>query len=240
LTTLLLALAAFCSGSIPFGYLIGRARGIDIRAHGSKNIGATNVGRVLGRPLGFLCFGLDLLKGLLPTLAAGWTLGTLGDTAPPAPMAWAWLGIMAASVLGHMFSPWVGFKGGKGVATGFGALLGVWPLFTLPGLLALVIWLVSVKLTRYVGVSSCLAAGSLPITAALTPAALHALGLSGRAADAPGVPGPHVIVGGALAALVIIKHRGNLARTWAGTEFKIGQPRPTPPVPPTPPAPPPA
>ena len=223
LLLIVLALAAFLSGSIPFGYVIGRTRGVDIRQHGSRNIGATNVGRVLGRPWGFLCFGLDLLKGLLPTLGAGAALGVLGSAAPPAGLAWAWLGVMAASVLGHMFSPWVGFKGGKGVATGFGALLGVWPLLTLPAVVALGVWLATLAATRYVGLSSCLAATSLPASVLAAPVALAAVGLAEAQPGGAGTPWPHLIVATVLGGLVVYKHRGNLARVWAGTEPKVGR-----------------
>src|SRR5437016_1587601 len=118
MTWLLLMLAAFVSGSIPFALLIGKAHGIDIRAYGSGNIGATNVGRVLGKGAGLLCFALDVLKGFLPTLGAGAVMGLIGGSIFDAPIgpraACPWLAVMALSVLGHIFSPWVGFKGGKG------------------------------------------------------------------------------------------------------------------------------
>jgi acyl phosphate:glycerol-3-phosphate acyltransferase len=109
---------AFLAGSIPFGLLIAQAKGLDIRKHGSGNIGATNVARVLGMKLGLLCFGLDVLKGLGPTLGAGLAMGVVGTLEVPAIDAWWWLGVMSAAIFGHMFSPWIGFRGGKGVATG--------------------------------------------------------------------------------------------------------------------------
>ena len=113
----------FVSGSIPFALLIGRAKGVDIRRHGSGNVGATNVSRVLGRPYGLLCFALDAAKGAGPVVAAGLVQGVFGATvAAVEPTAqWAWLAVAVASVAGHMFSPFVGFRGGKGVATGFGS-----------------------------------------------------------------------------------------------------------------------
>ncbi len=215
--TLLLAIPlAFLIGSIPFGFWIGRARGIDIRQHGSGNIGATNVGRVLGKKLGTLCFVLDVAKGLVPILAAGAIAGVLGDWSPAPALAWAWLAVVLASVAGHVFCPWVGFKGGKGVATGLGALLGVYPLVTLPAAIAFVLWFALVAAFRYVGVASVVAAATVPLL----------VGVGGWAlAPEPSVGGlaPFVVVTGLLAAMVIARHRGNIARTLAGTEPKVWQ-----------------
>jgi len=204
----LLIVVGFAAGSIPFAWLIGRARGIDIRKHGSGNPGATNVGRVLGAKWGHLCLALDVAKGLGPTLAAGWAAGVLGKRALDTTDAGLWLAVAVACVLGHMFSPWLGFKGGKGVATGLGGMLGVFPALTVPATAALLVWIVSTRVTRYVGVSSCLAALAIPVAAAL-----WARG-DGRA----------VLVAGTaiLAALVIWKHRGNLRRTLAGEEPRVG------------------
>lgn len=212
---ILLVVAGYLVGSIPFGLLIARRKGIDIRQHGSRNIGATNVGRVLGRRFFFLCFTLDMLKGLLPTLAFGLANGLVRLDAPLTPSEmWWWLGAMVAPVLGHMFSVFLAFKGGKGVATGLGTLLAVFPVLTAAGGVALGVFLISLKLTRYVGLSSCLAALSLPLTT---------LGLvvfwPGRCAGC----WPAAVVTGLLAAVVISKHRGNLRRTLAGTEHKVGQ-----------------
>ncbi len=217
---LLMALAiplAFLSGSIPFGLLIARAHGVNIRDHGSGNIGATNVWRVLGKGPGLLCFGLDMAKGLLPTLGVGLTHGLLGQAAIPAPQAWLWLALVAAAILGHMFSPWIGFKGGKGVATGFGALLGIYPLLTWPALGAFATWLLVAKVSKYVSLASCLAALSLPAWLALTielltdQPARHASVL------------PFYVVVGLLAVVVVAKHRANLGRLLRGTENRIGQ-----------------
>ena len=210
------AAAGFVCGSVPFGLLIARRHGIDIRAHGSGNIGATNVWRVLGPRAGALCFALDVLKGLIPTLSAGWAAGLLGDWRPDQALLWLWQLAMIAPVLGHMFSPFVGFKGGKGVATGLGALLGVYPAMTAAGLGALAVWIVSVKLTRYVGVSSVLAAASLPVWTLLAGRVL---------AEGGARVAPCVCVGVLLAALVVYKHRGNLRRTLAGTEPRVGRGR---------------
>jgi acyl phosphate:glycerol-3-phosphate acyltransferase len=212
-------LLAFLCGSIPFGLLIARSRGIDIRAHGSKNIGATNVGRVLGRKFGLLCFALDALKGFGPTFAAGRFMHAAGRADLPASEASWWLGVMAAAILGHMFSPWVGFKGGKGVATGLGAMLGVYPVLTIAGAGAFAVWLAAMALWRYVSLASCLAAGALPVLSWLALRATR-----GEAWMTPGAA-PFFAFTGALAALVIYKHRSNIARLLAGTEPKLGQRR---------------
>ena len=137
-------MAAYLVGAIPFGVLLGQLHGIDIREHGSRNIGATNVGRVLGRRWGILCFVLDALKGALPVLAAGATAGILGasaETVGAATLGW-WLLVVAAALLGHMWSPFLKFTGGKGVATGFGALAAFWPLLAWPAFVAFGVWLV--------------------------------------------------------------------------------------------------
>jgi acyl phosphate:glycerol-3-phosphate acyltransferase len=210
-----IVLALVC-GSLPFGLLIARAHGIDIRQHGSKNIGATNVWRILGRKAGITCFVLDALKGLLPTLAAGVWHGLLSASTaePTALQSWWWAGVLAAGILGHMFSPWVGFRGGKGVATGLGAMLGIWPALTLPGLASLAIWIVVFKAWRYVSLASILAAGALPmlvIVMALIRGDLRATW-------------PLAVVTGTLAVVVIIRHRSNIQRLRAGTEPRAGGP----------------
>lgn len=216
------AAGAFLAGSVPFGLLIARARGVDIREHGSKNIGATNVMRVLGRPLGALCLVLDALKGALPVLLAGAWAGALGVRALPLAAAWAWMGVAAAAILGHMFSPWVRFKGGKGVATGLGACLALWPAVGAAACAAVVVWVIVVRATRYVGVASCAAAAALP----LAVAAAHAAGLAGDSphpASRLAQGAPFILATAALAATVVWKHRGNIARTLGGTEHRIGE-----------------
>jgi glycerol-3-phosphate acyltransferase PlsY len=224
----LLILAAFLSGSIPFGLLIGRAKGIDIRQHGSKNIGATNVGRVLGKKAGFLCFALDVAKGVIPVLVAGGAAGLLNRSLAASPIApkdaWLWLAIMAASILGHMFSPWVGFKGGKGVATGLGAALGIFPYLTIPGLAAFAIWIITVKLSRYVSLASILAAAALPFL--VVAWAAISTRLSPQAA-APASLYPFYTVAALLGALIVYRHRGNITRLFAGTENRIGARKPS-------------
>ncbi|MCC6675637.1 MAG: glycerol-3-phosphate 1-O-acyltransferase PlsY [Phycisphaerales bacterium] len=210
--------AAFLAGSIPTGLLIGRAKGIDIRRHGSGNIGATNITRVLGKGPGALCFAIDIAKGLIPTLVAGWVLGRLGQLRMPAADAWMWLAAMLAPVLGHIFCPWLKFKGGKGVATGLGVLLGVVPALTIPALLTFATWLAIYKTCRYVSLASLTAGLSLP----LWTLAMFML-WPGRAAGDPFPPpgsGPFLIVTTAMTLLVFWTHRANIRRLLKGQELR--------------------
>ena len=215
---------AYLVGSIPFGLILGLMRGVDIRAHGSGNIGATNAMRVLGKKIGALCFALDVLKGALPVAFGGMWMGLFGVADVGAREASIWMGVAAAAVAGHMFSPWIGFKGGKGVATGFGAMLGMWPHTTVPALLALAVFALSARLTRYVGISSCFAALSLPIGVALArfSGLIGDRGLGSRW-EHVAQGWPHIVATALLGALVIWKHRGNIQRTLAGTERRIGE-----------------
>jgi len=216
-----LAAIGYLCGSIPFGLLLARAHGIDIRAHGSGNIGATNVMRVLGKELGLrgrrvglLCLVLDVAKGLVPTLGAGLAMGVAGQARPATDDLIWWLIVMASPVIGHMFSPWLGWRGGKGVATGLGSLLGVFPLLTIPAGGALLVWIASILIWRYVSLSSCLAAASLPAW----------LWLLARLPDADERSGslvPAFVATLALACLVVLRHRGNLGRIMRGSEPRI-------------------
>ncbi len=191
-------LAAYLLGSIPFGLLVARSRGIDLRAFGSGNIGATNAMRALGKPLGVSVFALDALKGFCPAWAA------LHSWVPLCPRGPAWaLGMGLAAVLGHSFPVWLGFKGGKGVATGCGVWLAVAPLACLA---AVATFALTLAVTRYVSLASTLAALSLPL-------ALRALGVE-----------PSWLFGWALgmASLVALRHRSNFVRMAAGVEPRIG------------------
>ena len=220
------ASVAFACGSIPFGPIVARLRGIDLRAVGSGNIGATNVGRSLGWKWGVLVYVLDAIKGAAPVLAAGAMAGILGkpaDEVAPADMWW-WLLMPIAAVLGHMFSPFVGFRGGKGVATGSGAMLAVWPTLTGPLLVAIGLWAVLLAATRYMSVASMAAAVSIPLTVAAAAAI--------RTGD--GTPDgelpirhalPAIIVTGGVAMLVVWKHRPNIERLLAGKENRLGTKR---------------
>ena len=224
LTWIISVLAAYLIGSVPFGVIIGRMKGIDIRQHGSRNVGATNVGRVLGKKFGLLCFLLDALKGFTSTFGAGLITGAVGTSLVAltfSETAW-WLLVAIAAVIGHMSSVFIRFKGGKGVATGFGALLGMWPVLTIPALLAFAVWIITVRLTRYVSVASMLAAMSLPIWAAMI-AVFSGADTIPSAADRLWAAWPVVAVLAGLAALVVWKHRTNLLRLKLGTEPTIGR-----------------
>jgi len=207
---------AYVCGSTPFALLLGWLRGVDVRQVGSGNVGATNLGRHVGRRWGVLCFVLDVLKGCAPVFLAGLIGGLLATWANDELTrgdAWRWLAIGAAAVLGHVFPVWLGFKGGKGVATSFGVLLGYWPVLTAPAGAALAVWALIVKTTRYVGLASAGAAVALP---------LFVLGFGAASGATFDAMLPFIVVTALLAGLVVWRHRGNLARTFAGVEPKVG------------------
>lgn len=197
---------SYLVGSIPFGLLLGFAAGVDIRRHGSRNIGATNVWRVCGRKLGLLAFLLDFLKGLVPAL---WLWRLAGDW-PPAPYAPILAGV--AAVLGHTFPIWLRFKGGKGVATSAGLVAG---LMWLPFVAAFGVFVLTVALSRYISLGSILASVALVVAAvALLP-------------DPFGRNWPLVAVAALLSLLIIVRHRANIARIRAGTENRFPPPKNT-------------
>jgi len=202
-----IAIAAYLLGSIPTGYLLYRIfRRQDIRSFGSGNIGATNVLRAGGKGLGLATFALDVLKGCTAVwlgsyLASHWM--------PSLPLRTAGAFAALCAVLGHMFPIWLRFRGGKGVATGFGVFLAVSPWAALS---AFGIFLIALMLSRYVSVSSILAAFSFPIFAWLL---------------VTGPRPPFFFVAGALVSLlIIVKHHQNIRRLIAGTESRIGAPKP--------------
>ncbi|NQU75330.1 MAG: glycerol-3-phosphate 1-O-acyltransferase PlsY [Planctomycetes bacterium] len=195
---------------MPFAVLIAKSKGIDLRAHGSGNLGATNVARVIGRKWGYLCFLLDLAKGFVPVLAAGVYL----RQAPALMLAeqLAWLGVALGAIAGHMFSFWLRFRGGKGVATSLGVLLGFWPYFTLPALAAAALWVAVTLIWRYVSLGSIVAAAAFPIFFFAT-----CLLRGKNLAEVPAL----LVFALLMPALVIYRHRSNLARLLGGRENKI-------------------
>lgn len=231
---LVFVLTSFLVGSIPFGLFLGRLRGIDIRQHGSKNIGATNVGRVLGRQWGLLCFTLDVLKGFGPTFAFGVYSSAMdaarATTIEPPLLAW-WLSVAFAAVVGHVFCPWLGFKGGKGVATSLGALLAVYPVLSVAIVVCFGIWCLAVALWRYVSLASILAAIALPPLVIVVANARKEILFPNLPSSPDAIPylaGSGLIVGATciIAGLVIWAHRANIERLASGKESKVGIPRP--------------
>lgn len=205
---LFVAVAAYLVGAIPFGYLVAKAaRGIDIREHGSKNIGATNVGRVMGLKWFFVVFLLDFLKAAIPV-----SLLAYGYLPALVPEGWPASGIAALAglsiLLGNMFPIYLNFRGGKGAATGTGVML---PLAPIPLLAALVVFLVTFLISRYVSLGSILAALALIITQ-----------LGWHRSDAfLGEAAPVTWLCLIGATLLIYRHRTNIVRLWQGTENKI-------------------
>ncbi len=229
----ILLVAAYLGGSIPFALIIGRLRGIDIRLHGSGNIGASNVGRTLGRKYGMICFALDVCKGLMPTVLAGLWCGLFSpdlrdvEREITTVQMLLWIGVAFAAIIGHTNSVFLGFRGGKGVATGFGALLGIYPHLTWPILGAMIVWLACIKLWRMISVSSMLAALSLPFWYLLSIVPNGNQGsLVAGFVERLGARWPFLLVSSLLALLVLWKHRGNIARIRAGSEPHIGEPLP--------------
>lgn len=187
-------LTAYLLGSIPFGYLLVRWKtGSDVRTKGSGNIGATNVLRTTGKALGILTLALDILKGAVAVFLAQWLTG--GDT--------LWCALAAFLVLlGHMFPVWLGFRGGKAVASMLGAYLVLTPLAMLGTIL---IFLLMAWRTRYVSLSSIVSAAVFPLGVWL----LYHNAI-------------YTLVALVCAVLIIYKHKGNIARLRAGTENRLG------------------
>jgi glycerol-3-phosphate acyltransferase PlsY len=186
---------AYLLGSIPFSYIVARLRGVDVRTVGSGNVGATNVMRNVGRGPGIVAFALDFLKGSAATM--------LARAVEPAGVLPALAA--ATAVVGHVCPVWLGFRGGKGVATGAGAFMPIAPLATVAGLLSFAGTLAA---TRYVSVASLVGSAALAVTAFVRT-------------------GPSAVAWSAtaMAVLILWKHRGNLRRIRQGTESRVGAPR---------------
>jgi acyl phosphate:glycerol-3-phosphate acyltransferase len=192
-----LIVCGYLLGAVPFGVVISKAMGLpDPRTVGSKNVGFTNVLRVSGKTPGILTLIGDMGKGWVMGFAATQLLQDEG----------AILLVALAPFLGHLFSPFLGFKGGKGVATALGSVLGVAPLI---GLLLLLAWIGAVALWRYSSGGALTAFGLFPIIAAFVRPT-----------------GPFMLFSLVVTGLIVLKHKGNIERLWEGTESKMGQGRP--------------
>jgi len=197
----LVVVAAYLIGALPSGVILGKAfAATDLRDHGSKSTGATNALRVLGPKYAAVVFVFDFLKGLLPVLVARWVEAT----------SWTIAAVAIAAVAGHCWSPYIGFKGGKGVATGAGAIIGMfpWALIVLPVMILIIVVTRHVSLASLIG--SILAAG-LAVGAALTGNTPAAVGVAATV----------------IAAIIVGRHRDNIARLRSGSERKLSR-RPAP------------
>ena len=205
-TFALVALVAYFLGSIPSGYLAGRVAGVDVRTVGSGNIGATNVTRVLGKRFGYPVFAVDFGKGLAAVVVGVMIANAARSSAQFVDLCGT--GAAIFSVLGHSYSIWLGFKGGKGVATSLGGLFG---LNWIAAAIVCGVWILVFQLTRYVSLASIIAVIALPITIGImlflkqlqTPILLYfAL---------------------CLAVIVVLRHRSNLLRLLNGTEPRFAR-----------------
>lgn len=204
---LVLAVASYLLGSVPAGYLVGRMKGIDLRRHGSGNVGATNVVRVIGTGYGVAVFAFDFLKGFVP---ACW-LAPLAL----APGAGAWtrdaaaLALGVAALLGHVFPIWLRFQGGKGVATSAGFCAGLcWPAIAI----AVAIWYAVLRFSRYVSVASMTAAVAFPLAFVAWVGPERAFGERRLV----------TVLSVVLAVLIVYLHRANIGRLLRGEELRAG------------------
>lgn len=205
----ILIIASYLIGSIPFGVILAAAHGKDLRSIGSGNIGATNLSRALGRKWGYFCFVLDCLKGLVPMLA---TMPLISNSQSTEQLS-LWLLVGCVAILGHIFPIYLKFKGGKGAATSLGVVLGLWPYYTICGLVAFAVWVVFVMIWRYVSLASITAAVVFPICLAAAIALKQQWHFS--------TLWPLILVALGMSAVVIIRHRSNIKRLLAGTESRV-------------------
>ena len=185
-------LGAYLVGSVPFGFLIGKMRGVDVRTVGSKNIGATNVFRTVGKKWGLLAFLCDFLKGFVPTMVAKHCA---------ADVSWLPVAVGLACVIGHTLTVFMKFRGGKGVATAFGMLVAL-----IPGLvgIAFLVFIALFASTNYISLGSCGAATFLAVSIWFYPALLAVK-----------------IIVSLIGVFVVVKHKSNISRLLKGTENKI-------------------
>ena len=199
----LIALLSYTMGSFPTGFLIGKLNGIDIRKHGSHNIGATNVRRVLGRDWSVICFLFDFLKGFIPVVLFGKQMGG-------AMMIGAGYGTLVAafsSICGHIFPVWLHFKGGKGVATSLGVVTGI---AFIPVLFGGLVWLIVFNRTRIVSLASMVSVACIAVFAFFMKVLGHG-----------NISWQGIILLVIIALLVIVRHKDNIIRLRNGTEAKF-------------------
>jgi glycerol-3-phosphate acyltransferase PlsY len=202
------AVGGYLLGSVPTGYLLAKGRGLDIRSVGSGNIGATNVFRTLGVAAGLCVLLVDAIKGVIPVIGVRWLWRELDPSASALTLEWAGIVAGFCAVLGHNYTCWLGFKGGKGIATSAGVLAAwvPWAFLILLGVFGAVL-----LATRYVSLASISAAVALPFAVWLTGGSLSL-----------------ILITAALGALAVYKHKANIQRLLQGTENRLGKPRPAP------------
>jgi len=205
MSVVLAGIIAYLIGGIPFSYIAGKmAQGIDLRQHGSGNLGASNTYRILGGRIALVVLGLDILKGLIPVVIA-----SRFDI--PGNEPWHAIAAAAGAVLGHLFSPYLRFSGGKGIATSAGAFLGLAPFAFMA---AFTVFAIVFAIRRIVSLASLAAAVTLPIAAWIGPG--FGLGYQYRAVQ---------WVATLVMVVVVWKHRGNIKRLRAGTEPALARRR---------------
>ncbi len=209
----LMIIGSYLVGSIPFAYIFAKAQGIDLRKVGSGNIGATNLGRALGKKWAVLCFFLDALKGFLPMLTVRIAFGS--DEEKYINM-WLWMAVGCAAIIGHIHPVFLKFKGGKGAATSLGMVLGLWPYLTIPGIVSFIVWGVLFLLWRYVSLASIIAS-------IVFPAVLLACILTGDERWTISGLWPLLLVSSVMASLIVLKHKDNIKRLLEGKENRAGK-----------------
>lgn len=191
--------AAYFIGSIPTGFLVAKAKGVDIREVGSGNIGATNVFRILGKGAGVFVLLFDAAKGVVPVIFVAQQALKID---PAVNLDWLKIGCGIGAIMGHNYTCWLRFKGGKGIATSAGVFGALTPM---PLLIALGSWILFFAITRYVSFASIVAAVALPLATWIYPFSL-----------------PLKVVTTVIGALAIYKHRANIQRLMNGTEHRVG------------------
>ena len=208
---------SYLTGSIPFGFIFGKLKGIDIREHGSKNIGATNAGRVLGKQYFYLSLILDALKGFIPTFIAGNILFSQAEThINDINEQWLyliWLAVAFCAVAGHNWPCWLKFKGGKGVATSLGIVMAIYPYYTFPGIIALISWLIIVKASGYVSLGSMLSATVFLLSFIFMLILFPDWQIKSL--------WPLLVFSIIMVAILIYRHKSNIKRLRQGTENKF-------------------
>ncbi len=207
---ILLIAGSYLLGSVPFGLLMAKTHGIDLRSVGSGNIGATNLGRALGRRWAVLCFVLDALKGFAPTLAGRWVMGAEN---PSAGTWFAWVAVGCAAILGHIYPVYLRFRGGKGASTGMGVMLGLYPYYTFPGLITFALWIVIVLGWKYVSMASIVASASFPAVFGILIAVIPDWTFAEL--------WPLMFVAMIMAGIVVLRHGENIRRLLTGSESKV-------------------